>query len=114
MFDNDPTLDAHPRVRTLLAEFDRLMRMDNTPVEFLYPDAEDVQESDYGPAIDGVEKQLKGYLREHQAELDGTPVWQAFFGPDPEPEPLRPADHIDDGVMLPVLDERPLVNDYPF
>lgn len=82
---DDAIIVARARAQELLAEWDRLMDLDNTPLEFIYPDSGAQGWPDYSTEIHAVELELNAHMREHYDALVDQPIWSSWFAPGDEP-----------------------------
>lgn len=90
------------RASELLAEWNRLMALDNTPLEVIYPDSDAEGWPDYTSEIDAVEEQLNAHMLEHYDALVGQPIWSEWFAPGDEPARPRTVT-----VAAPILNDDP-------
>ena len=78
--------EALARAHALRGEWNRLMTLDNTPMEFIYPDSDTAEDfPDYSAALAEVEQKLNDHMREHYDDLIDQPIWREWYGPADEP-----------------------------
>lgn len=93
---------ARAHASELLAEWQRLMTLDNTPLEVLYPGGDAEGWPDYTSEIDAIEQQLNTHMREHYDHLVDQPIWREWFAPGDEPARPRTVT-----VAAPILNDDP-------
>ncbi|MFR9754101.1 hypothetical protein ACL02S_24110, partial [Nocardia sp. 004] len=77
--------EARERAHELRAEWNRLMTLDNTPLEYVYPDSDAEGWADYSAEIAAVERKLDAHMREHYDHLVDQPIWREWYAPGDEP-----------------------------
>lgn len=94
---------ALTRANELRAEWTRLMTLDNTPMEVIYPDSDDAEGwLDYSAELAEIEKNLNAHMREHYDLLIDQPIWTEWFAPGDEPARPRTVT-----VAAPILNDDP-------